>query len=25
VPGTSSQYTFASRTRLAMSWLNCDP
>src|SRR5260370_8533852 len=25
VPGTSSQYTFASRTRRAMSWLNCDP
>src|ERR1700694_1768719 len=25
VPGTSSQYTFASRTRRAISWLNCDP
>src|SRR3977135_1021480 len=25
VPGTSSQYTFASRTRRAMSWLNCEP
>src|SRR5438445_10458350 len=25
VPGTSSQYTLASRTRRAMSWLNCDP
>src|SRR5207248_1827885 len=25
VPGTSSQYTFASRTRRAMSWLNWEP
>src|SRR5216684_2724674 len=25
VPGTSSQYTLASRTRRAISWLNCDP
>src|SRR5258708_17397966 len=25
VPGTSSQYTFASRTRRAINWLNCDP
>src|SRR2546430_17702849 len=25
VPGTSSQYTLASRTRRAMSWLYCEP
>src|SRR5882672_439721 len=25
VPDTSSQYTFASRTRRAISWLNCEP
>src|SRR5258708_26545303 len=25
VPGTSSQYTLASRTRRAISWLNWDP
>src|SRR5260370_12288356 len=25
VPGTSWQYTWASRTRRAISWLNCDP
>src|SRR6266851_2013482 len=25
VPGTSSQYTLASRTRRAISWLNCEP
>src|ERR1700688_2754230 len=25
VPGTSSQYTFASRTRRAISWLNWEP
>src|ERR1700688_4044671 len=25
VPGTSSQYTLAWRTRRAISWLNCDP
>src|SRR5260370_37570597 len=25
VPGTSSQDTFASRTRCARSWLNCEP
>src|SRR5258708_30294491 len=25
VPGTSSQYRWASRPRRAISWLNCDP